>query len=118
MEATPRADTIRGESEREGVPLTTQRASTQRFESRHHVLEPTDRLRARPGDRLVIRTHQTGSPGGYARRDAEILATLGEGGAPPFLVRWQDDGRESEIFPGGDAYVEHLTAHAGVAETG
>jgi hypothetical protein len=23
-------------------------------------------------------------------------------------VRWQDDGHESEVFPGTDAYVEHL----------
>jgi Domain of unknown function (DUF1918) len=59
---------------------------------------------ARPGDRLVIRARSLGQP----NRDAEILEALGEGDAPPFRVRWQDDGHISEIFPGSDAYVEHL----------
>jgi hypothetical protein len=62
------------------------------------------RLWARPGDRLVIRARSLGGPD----RDAEILEALGEGGAPPFRVRWQDDGHVSEVFPGDDAYVEHF----------
>lgn len=63
---------------------------------------------ARPGDRLVIRGCSLGQP----NRDAEILEALGEGDAPPFRVCWQDDGHISEIFPGSDAYVEHLAEAA------
>jgi hypothetical protein len=32
---------------------------------------------------------------------------LGEGGAPPYLVRW-DDGHESEVFPGPDMFIQHF----------
>jgi hypothetical protein len=61
-------------------------------------------LRAQPGDRLLIRSHHTGEP----ERDAEILEVLGEDGAPPFVVRWEDDGHVSRLYPGTDAYVQHL----------
>ena len=62
-----------------------------------------DGLRAAPGDRLVIRGHHLGEPD----RDAEILEARGEDGAPPFRVRWSDDGRESLFYPGSDAHVDH-----------
>jgi Domain of unknown function (DUF1918) len=61
-------------------------------------------LSATPGDQLVVRGHQVGEP----ERDGEILEVLGERGAPPYLVRWEDDGHVSELFPGPDAYVRHL----------
>jgi hypothetical protein len=70
----------------------------------HEATEREHRLWARPGDRLVIRGHPLGKPD----RDAEILEALGDNGAPPFRVCWQDDGHESEIFPGTDAHIEHL----------
>ena len=60
-------------------------------------------LQARPGDRFVVRAHHQGEP----ERDGEILEVLGDDGAPPYRVRW-DDGHVSEIFPGPDAYVQHL----------
>lgn len=60
-------------------------------------------LRARPGDRLVVRGHHQGEP----IRDGEIVQVLGENGAPPYVVRWED-GRESEVFPSSDVYVEHF----------
>ena len=66
----------------------------------------TTGLRARPGDRLVIHGHSLGE----RPRDAEILEVLGADGRPPFRVRWEDTGRESEIFPGSDAHVDHITA--------
>ena len=66
--------------------------------------EREHRLRARSGDRLVIRGHSLGEPD----RDAEILEALGDDGAPPFRVCWQEDGHESEIFPVTDACIEHL----------
>jgi hypothetical protein len=61
-------------------------------------------LRAQPGDRLVIRAHHTGE----AQRDGEILEVLGEDGAPPYVVRWEDDGHVSQLYPGDDAFVQHL----------
>jgi hypothetical protein len=60
-------------------------------------------LRARPGDRLVVRGHHQGE----RQRDGEILKVLGEDGAPPYLVRWED-GHESEVFPGSDIFVQHF----------
>jgi len=60
-------------------------------------------LTARPGDRIVVRGHHVGE----RERDGEIIEVLGEGGGPPFVVRWSDDGHVSRIFPGSDAYVEH-----------
>jgi hypothetical protein len=63
--------------------------------------EPT--LHARPGDRLVVRGHHQGE----SQRDGEIVKVLGDHGAPPYLVRW-DDGHESEVFPGSDIFIQHL----------
>lgn len=60
-------------------------------------------LHAKAGDRLVVRGHHQGE----AIRDGEIVQVLGENGAPPYLVRWED-GHESEVFPGSDIYVEHF----------
>lgn len=59
---------------------------------------------ANAGDRLVIRGHRVGDPD----RDAEILEVLGADGTPPFRVRWEEDGHESLIFPGSDAWIDHL----------
>ncbi len=61
-------------------------------------------LHAHAGDRLVVRGRHQGQP----QRDAEVLKVLGEDGAPPYLVRWED-GHEGEVFPGSDAFIEHLT---------
>lgn len=61
-------------------------------------------MQASPGDRLVIRGHRVGD----RERDGEILEVLGEGGEPPYVVRWSDDGHVSRIHPGSDAYVEHF----------
>jgi Domain of unknown function (DUF1918) len=61
-------------------------------------------LRAQPGDGLVIRAHHAGE----AEHDGEILEVLGENGAPPYLVRWEEDGHVSRLYPGTDAYVQHL----------
>lgn len=61
------------------------------------------RLRGAPGDRLVVRGYHQGEQ----QRDGEILKVLGDDGAPPYLVRW-DDGRESEVFPGSDIFIQHF----------
>ena len=65
-------------------------------------------LRASVGDRLVIHGHHVGEP----ERDGEIVEVLGENGAPPYLVRWSDDGHVSRFYPSSDAYVRHLKRKA------
>jgi len=59
-------------------------------------------MRARSGDRIVIRGHRTGEPD----RDCEVLEVHGADGGPPYLVRWSDDGQEGLFFPGSDALVD------------
>jgi hypothetical protein len=61
-------------------------------------------MRASVGDRLIVRGHRVGEP----ERDAEVLEVRGDDGAPPFLVRWSEDGHESLVFPGSDAYIQHF----------
>ena len=61
-------------------------------------------MRASPGDRLVIKRVAPRAP----VRDGEILEVHGEEGAPPYVVRWSDDGCVGLVFPGSDASVEHL----------
>ena len=63
-------------------------------------------MKANVGDRLVIKGHHVGEPD----RDAEIIEVRGDDGAPPYLVRWADDGHEGLFFPGSDASIEHFPA--------
>ena len=46
------------------------------------------------GDRIVVAAADLGGP----MRDGEIIK-VGSHGAPPYLVRWSDDGREMLFFP-------------------
>jgi hypothetical protein len=71
-------------------------------------------MRAEKGDRIVIRGHHIGDP----ERDGEIIEVEGEDGNPPYLVRWSDDGHEGLIFPGSDAYIEHMKAKRIRAQAG
>ncbi len=64
-------------------------------------------MQAARGDRLVIKGHHVGEPD----RDAEILEVKAADGAPPWLVRWSDDGHEGLFFPGPDATIEHFEVH-------
>lgn len=59
-------------------------------------------MQAATGDRLTVRGHLVGQ----AERHGEIVEVRGDGGAPPYLVRF-DDGHETLVFPGPDALVEH-----------
>jgi len=61
-------------------------------------------MTAQPGDRLIIRRPDVGAPA----RDGEILEVHGANGAPPYLVRWPDNGQEGLIFPGTDAAIQHF----------
>jgi hypothetical protein len=66
-------------------------------------------MQAAVGDRIVIKGHRVGEP----ERDGEVLEVHGDDGAPPYVVRWEDDGHEVLFFPGSDATVEHLQHHDG-----
>lgn len=65
-------------------------------------------MNAAPGDRLIVRGRTVGRPD----RECEVLEAHGEGGGPPFLVRWADDGHEGVFFPGADTVVEHIAQSA------
>ncbi|WP_193598456.1 DUF1918 domain-containing protein [Microbacterium sp. YJN-G] len=54
------------------------------------------------GSRIVIH----GTRAGSTERHGEVLEVRGEGGGPPYLVRF-DDGHETLIFPGTDCEIEH-----------
>jgi hypothetical protein len=57
-------------------------------------------MRAHTGDRLIVEGRTDTAP----RREGTILEVHGEGGSPPYVVRW-DDGHEGTVFPGSDAHV-------------
>lgn len=64
-------------------------------------------MTAHVGDRIVVHSLHVGAP----PRDGEIIEVHGEGGEPPYLVRWSDDGHESLVFPGpGAATISHGAA--------
>jgi uncharacterized protein DUF1918 len=58
---------------------------------------------AKVGDRIVIRAHKVGKG---ILRDCEVIEVRGPQGAPPYVVRWGDNGHETLFFPGSDAAVE------------
>lgn len=60
---------------------------------------------AEVGDRLVVRSGRLDGP----VRDGEIIEVRHTDGSPPYLVRWEDSGGQTLIFPGPDAYVEHFS---------
>jgi hypothetical protein len=62
-------------------------------------------MQADIGDRLVVKGHHIGDPD----REAVVLEVHGQGGTPPFLVRWSD-GHESVFVPSSDTTVEHRPA--------
>jgi len=61
-------------------------------------------MQAAVGDRL----HFLGKTVGIRDHTAVIIETRGAEGGPPYVVR-HDNGHESVVFPGPDAWVEHTT---------
>jgi hypothetical protein len=57
-------------------------------------------MQASVGDQLVVESRTVDTP----RREGEILEVQGEGGSPPYVVRWSD-GHEGLVYPGPDAHV-------------
>jgi len=60
-------------------------------------------MKAAAGDRIVVRSTHVGEPD----RDGEVLEARGADGAPPYRVRWSDDGHEGLFFPGPDTQIHH-----------
>lgn len=60
-------------------------------------------MKAKVGDNIVIKGHYIGEPD----RDAVVLEVHGVDGAPPYRVRWSEDGHEGLYFPGTDASIVH-----------
>jgi hypothetical protein len=64
-------------------------------------------MRAAIGDKVVVRSRHIGARD--RSRTAIILAVEGDGGGPPYLVRWED-GHESTFVPAPGAEIEHYPA--------
>ncbi|MGW4838259.1 DUF1918 domain-containing protein [Streptomyces globisporus] len=62
-------------------------------------------MEAHTGDRLLMHGRTMGQPD----RVAEIIEVLGDGGAPPSRLRF-DDGHEHLMSPGPDSVVQHMEA--------
>lgn len=58
-------------------------------------------MQAQTGDKLLIHGKTVGASGQHG----EVIEARGDGGGPPYLVRF-DDGHERLIFPGPDCEVE------------
>ena len=64
-------------------------------------------MKAHAGERLVVKATHLDEP----VRDGRILEVHGRDGGPPYLVEWSDNGHVSLIYPGSDAFVDHLGEH-------
>jgi hypothetical protein len=58
-------------------------------------------MEAAIGDTIIVRSRHVGS----GDRRGEVIALRGDGGGPPWLVRWDSDGHEALYFPGSDVTV-------------
>jgi hypothetical protein len=58
-------------------------------------------MEATQGDRIIVHGRTVGA----TDRHGVILEVRGQGGTPPYLVRF-DDGHETIMYPGGDFAVE------------
>ena len=64
-------------------------------------------MRAEVGDEIVVR----GRHAGDEDRKGVVIEVHGEGGAPLYLVRWQN-GHDSVFMPSSDSLMEHHPAPA------
>ncbi|MQS17131.1 DUF1918 domain-containing protein [Streptomyces kaniharaensis] len=60
-------------------------------------------MKAAVGDRIIVQ----GTRPGAARRDGEIVGLHHPDGSPPYDVRWSDNDRVTEYFPGPDTRIHH-----------
>jgi hypothetical protein len=59
-------------------------------------------MQAHAGDELTVRGRHQGDED----RHGTVVRVVGEDGAPPYLMRWQD-GHESVFFPSAGTEVAH-----------
>ena len=67
-------------------------------------------MRAEVGDKIIVRGHHVGDED----RRGVIIEVHGEGGAPPYLIRWEN-GHQSVLVPSSDSVVEHHPARRTVS---
>ncbi|GHA79915.1 DUF1918 domain-containing protein [Streptomyces termitum] len=60
-------------------------------------------MQASVGDTLLVH----GRTVGQHDRTAQVVQVLGEHGAPPYRVKFEDDGHEALMSPGPDTVVRH-----------
>ena len=60
-------------------------------------------MQAKAGDFLIIASNHLEEP----PRVGYIEEVHGEDGAPPYVVKWEEDGRTTIVFPGSDAHIDH-----------
>lgn len=61
-------------------------------------------MQAHKGDQLIVKSHRIGQPD----RKGEVIEARGPGETEPFMVRWDDTGHTTLLFPGTDTVIEHL----------
>ena len=59
-------------------------------------------MQAAKGDLLIVHGRTVGN----VDRRGEVIDVRGQGGQPPYLVRWEPDGHEGLVFPGPDCHIE------------
>ncbi|MGA6947478.1 MAG: DUF1918 domain-containing protein, partial [Solirubrobacterales bacterium] len=100
-----------GEEVRSAIDSAINRTREALEDLRSAAEERAEKIRTRAEDRAAEWQRTLEDATEDTRRelciDGEILKVLGEQGAPPYLVRWED-GHEAEVFPGSDMYVQHL----------
>jgi hypothetical protein len=67
-------------------------------------------MHAEVGDEIIVRGHHVGDED----RRGVIIEVHGEGGAPPYLIRWEN-GQQSVFVPSSDSVVNHHPAHGTVS---
>ena len=60
-------------------------------------------MKAQVGDELVVKGLHVGDQD----RNGVIVEVRGEGGGPPYVVRWSD-GHESSFYPSAGTVTEHI----------
>lgn len=61
----------------------------------------TTRMKGHPGDWLVVHSRDEH----HHEQSGVIVECHGPDDSAPFLVRWDEDGRETLVFPGPDSAV-------------
>jgi hypothetical protein len=64
-------------------------------------------MHAKPGDQIVVKGHHIGEPD----RKGEVLEARGPDSSGPYLVRWDDTGHVTLLYPGTDVVIEHPMHH-------